>query len=77
MKLPIFLFVGNPINKNRVVIVWKGYHNVIHFSIIGNVTSVCTLSITNLDIFRLGYILSHSMVFELVHVDPFLVTVPI
>ena len=24
-------------------------------------TSVCTLSITSLDIFRLGYILSHSM----------------
>ena len=61
MKLPIFVFVGNPINKNGAI-VWKGYHNVIHFSIIGNFTSVCTLSITSLDIFRLGYILSHSMV---------------
>ena len=28
MKLPIFVFVGNPINKNRAVVVWKEYHNV-------------------------------------------------
>ena len=36
IKLPIFVFIGDPINKNRVVIVWKGYYNVIHFSIIRN-----------------------------------------
>ena len=61
MKLPIFVFVGNPISNNRVLIVWKGSHNMIHFRIIGSFTSVYTLSITNLDIFKLGYILSHSM----------------
>ena len=36
MMLPIVVFVGSPISKNRLVIVWKGCHNVIHFSIIGN-----------------------------------------
>ena len=34
MKLPSFMFVGSSINKNRVVMVWKGYYNAIHFSII-------------------------------------------
>ena len=62
MKLPIFVFVGNPININRFVIVWEGYHNV---NIIGIFISVCTLFITNLDIFRLGYVLSHSIGLEL------------
>ena len=36
MKLLIFVFVGNPINKSKVVLVWKGYYSVTHFSIIGN-----------------------------------------
>ena len=40
-------------------------------------TSVCTLSITSLDIFRLGYILSHIIGYELVHIDPFLASVGI
>ena len=40
-------------------------------------TSARTLSITNLGIFRLGYMLSHSMCQELIHVDPFLASVPI
>ena len=75
MKLPLFLFVGNPINKNKVPIAWKGYHNVIYFSII--FTSVYTLPITNLDIFRLAYILSHSIGQELVRIDPFLASVPV
>ena len=57
MTLFIFKFVLNTINKNRVVIVGKGYHNVIYFSINNY---LFTLSITNLDIFRLGYILSLS-----------------
>ena len=74
MKLPLFLFVGNPINKNKVPIVWKGYHNVIYFSII--FTSAYTLAITNLDIFRLAYILSHNIGQELVPIDPFLASVP-
>ena len=77
MKFPIIVFAGNPINKNRVLIVWKKYHNVIHFSIIVIFTSLCTLSITSLDIIILGYILSHSMGLELVHIVPFLVSVPI
>ena len=34
---PICVFVGNFINKNRVLMLWKGYHNVIHFNIISNV----------------------------------------
>ena len=34
MKMPSFMFVGNSVNKNRVVIAWKGYYyNAIHFSI--------------------------------------------
>ena len=37
MKFTITVFALNPVNKNRVIIVWKGYYNVIHFSIIGNV----------------------------------------
>ena len=36
MKLPIFMFVGNSVNKNKVLMVKKGYHNAIHFSIISN-----------------------------------------
>ena len=74
MKLPIFVFAGNPISKNRFVIVWKWYHNV---NIIGIFTSVCTLFITKLDIFRLGYVLSHSIGLELIHVDPSLASIPI
>ena len=74
MKLPIFVFVRNPINKNRFVMVWKGYHNV---NIIGIFTSVCTLFITKLDIFRLGYVLSHSIGLEFIHVDSFLASMPI
>ena len=31
-----FIFLGNSINKNRVVMVSKGCHDVIHFSVIGN-----------------------------------------
>ena len=37
----------------------------------------CTLSITNLDMFRLGYIFTHSIGQELVYIDPFLANVPI
>ena len=48
-----------------------------HFSIIGIFISVNNLSITSLDIFRLGNILSHSMGEELVHINPFLASVPI
>ena len=40
-------------------------------------TSVYNLPITSLDIFRLGNILSHSMGEELVHINPFLASVPI
>ena len=40
-------------------------------------TSVCVLSITNLDVFRLGYILSHSMVKERVQIHPYLASVHI
>ena len=36
MKLQIFMLVGNSINKNRVVMVSKGFYNVIYFSIISN-----------------------------------------
>ena len=35
------------------------------------------MSITILDIFRLGFILSHSMAKELVHINSFLASVPI
>ena len=34
--------------------------------------SVCTLSITKLYIFRLGFVLSHSIGLELAYIDPFL-----
>ena len=34
MKIPVFMCVENSINKNRVAMIWKGYHNAIHFSII-------------------------------------------
>ena len=74
MKLPIFMFVGHPINKNRIVLVWERYHNA---SIISIFTSICTLSITNLDIFRLGCVSSHSIGLELTDVDLFLASVPI
>ena len=74
MKLPIFMFVGHSINKNRIVLVWERYHNA---SIISIFTSICTLSITNLDIFRLGCVSSHSIGLELTDVDPFLASVPI
>ena len=40
-------------------------------------TSDCTLSITNLDIFRLGYILSDTIGQELVHIEAFLANAPI
>ena len=39
--------------------------------------SVCTLPITDLYIFRLGFILSHSIGSELAYIDPFLANVPI
>ena len=39
--------------------------------------SVCTLSITNLHMFRLGYISTHSSDWELVYIETFLVNVPI
>ena len=58
MKLPIFMLLEKSVSKNRAVMVWKGYHNVIHFIISSN---LYTLSIINLDIFRLGYILSLSI----------------
>ena len=38
---------------------------------------VCIQSITNLDIFRLGYIFTPSIGSELVHIDTFLANVPI
>ena len=45
-----------------------------HLSII---SSIYTLSIINLDIFRLGYTLSLSIGLELVYIDPFLADVHI
>ena len=57
-----------------VVIVWKGCQNV---SIIGIFRSVFNLSITNLNISRLGYVSSQSIGLELNHVDPFLACAPI
>ena len=39
--------------------------------------SVCTLSITNLDIFRLDYKLLHSIGSKLAYIKPFPVNVPI
>ena len=59
--LPDFVFVGKPINKNGVVIVRKGYYNVIHFSTIGSFYISKYLPVISLDIFRLGYILSRSL----------------
>ena len=75
MKLSIFGIVRNHINKDRVLIVRKGYHNVNHFSTIGNFYHYITYA--SLDIFRLGNILSHSMGKELIHINPFLASVPI
>ena len=40
-------------------------------------TSIYNLSITSLDIFRVGNILSHSLGWEFVHINSFLVSVPI
>ena len=40
-------------------------------------TSVYNLSITSLDIFKVGNILSHSLGWEFVHINSFLVSVPI
>ena len=40
-------------------------------------TSVYNLSITSLDIFRIGNILSHSLGYEFVDINSFLVSVPI
>ena len=54
--MQMFLFVSNCINRNRILIVWKGYHNVIHFRIISDFC-ISIYPITNLDVFRLGYIL--------------------
>ena len=68
--------VGNSISKNGVLIVWKRHHDVIHFSTKGNFY-ISIYHITNVDIFRLGYILSHSICSELVYIDPFLASVPI
>ena len=45
---------------------------MIHLVLYAVFTLVFTLSITTLDIFRLGYILSHGM-----DIDPFLASVPI
>ena len=41
------------------------------------VLTVCTMSITNLDVFRLRYILSHNIGWELVCINPFLANMPI
>ena len=38
---------------------------------------VCTLSITNLDMFRLGYLFTYSIGYGLVYIDPFSASVPI
>ena len=38
---------------------------------------VCTLSIINFDIIRLGYIFTHSIGKELVYINPFLAHVPL
>ena len=42
-----------------------------------NFISVCTLPVTNLDMFRLGYIFTHSIGWDLVYIDPFVANVPI
>ena len=39
--------------------------------------SICAQSITNLDIFTLGYILSYSIGYDLAYIDPFLADVSI
>ena len=39
--------------------------------------SVCTLSITSLHMFRLGYIFEHRIGKELVYIDPFVANVSI
>ena len=41
------------------------------------VLTVCTMSITNLDVFRLRYILSHNIGWELVCINPFLANMSI
>ena len=41
--------------------VWKGYYNAIHFSIISNFYVNMHLFITNLDMFKLGYLFTHSV----------------
>ena len=41
--------------------VWKEYHNGIHFSTMSDFYISMYLSITNLDMFRLGYIFAHSI----------------
>ena len=40
-------------------------------------TSAYHVSITSLDIFRVGNILSHSLCYELVYINSFLLSVPI
>ena len=59
MKLPIHMFIVNSINKNRVAIITL------------YVLSVCSLSITNLDILRFSYILSYNIGLKLVYIDLF------
>ena len=39
--------------------------------------SACTQSITNLDMFRLGYLFTHSIGLDHVYIDPFVANVPI
>ena len=55
----------------------KKYHIVIHFSIISNFYVSLYPAYYYLDIFKLGYILSHSIGQELVYIDPFLTNEPI
>ena len=63
----VFIFAGNSINKIELIC----------FNIIRNFLSVCTLSIINLYIFKLGFILSHSIGWELAYTNPFLANLPI
>ena len=65
------------LNKTRVVIASRGCHNVIYFSIISNFYTSMSPVYANFDIFRLYYILLHSIGQELVYIDPFLANVSI
>ena len=58
---------------------WSKKNSIMQFILVLLATFifVCTLSITNLDIFRLGYMFTHSIGQELVYIDPSLANVPI